>query len=641
MARLLSSAAAFSLVEGGHVILDTSSKRCQEAGYDVITSLSECGKAAKELKLSHTIPVVTAINYWASTPYGCYFQDSGLLTKGLWFNPHSSSSSDGTPHNDRSLCVEAEPGHFPTKSGLHVIESWDGTKLTADSEVPVGFDDTKFPLIVFMNSWDVPQIEYLVKTIEWAKLGYVCVEYQARGWFLSGGEIGTAGPDDIKDVSAVIDWALAKFPQADPSAIAVGGVSYGAGISLLASAADPRIKASLIFSGWADLFKALNWQNTPALQWGKLLVDTAKILGNEPPILRELLNDVLAHENMSFVESWASDRSAAKYLDKLNANKPAIYMAHQHGDNLFHSSSELDFFQQLNLPKHMDMSVGTHASAELLGFVGLDQGKTAANHIWGQARAWLDYYLKGIENDTPKLPLVQMQLGNDGILSDYLSFPSWPPTSDWSVQNYLVGPRDGPYGTLSTGATQNLDSNDTISFSSRGVQMTTGIVLVSEAISDILPITARLDKVKPDHGIVYLSGASTGSSQICGVPRLANLRVVPSEGQFQVVPFLYDVDLDTMKGRLITHGTYTVWSDAGASAGAAFNLPTIDFHTACWDMKAGHAVALGISMYDHLYQPASKTASITFDYSSLPTLQLPLMGDMLPSAVPASDEVVV
>jgi predicted acyl esterase len=522
-----------------------------------------------------------------------------------------------------------------------VITSWDGTKLTADSEEPVGFDDTKFPLIVFMNSWDMPQIEYLVKTIEWAKFGYVCVEYQARGWFLSGGEIGTAGPEDIKDVSAVIDWALAKFPQADPNAIAVGGVSYGAGISLLASAADPRIKASLIFSGWADLFKALNWQNTPAHQWGNILVDTAKVLGREPPLLGELLNDVMVHQNISFVEAWATNRSGAKYLEQLNANKPAIYMAHQHGDNLFHSSSELDFFQQLDVPKHMDMNVGTHASAELLGFVGLDEGKTAANHIWGQSLAWLDYYLKGIDNDTPELPSVQMQLGNDGILSDYLSFPSWPPTSDWSVQNYLLGPRNGPYGSLSTGTTQSLDSNDTIMFSSRGVQMTTGIVLVSEAISDLVPITARLDKVKPDQGIVYLSGAITGSSQICGVPRLANLRVVPSEEQFQVVPFLYDVDLNTMKGRLMTHGTYTVWSDAGAVAGAAFDLPTIDFHTTCWDMKAGHALGLGISMYDHLYQPASKTASITFDYSSLPTLQLPLMGDALPSAVPEFDSIVV
>lgn len=346
---------------------------------------------------------------------------------------------------------------------------------------------------------------------------------------------------------------------------------------------------------------------------------------------------------MSFVESWAAVRGGATYLDQLNANKPAIYMAHSHGDNLFHSSIELDMFEKLLCPKHMDLSQGTHGSPEVLGFMGLDMGRTAANHIWGQARNWLDFYLKDIDNDTPNLPAVQMQLGNNGILSDYVSFDSWPPESSWSTQKYIVGPRKGPFGTLSRNTGQFLGKNDTIMFSSKGVQMTTGTFFMSDLLKDIVPITANLAKVNPAHAVVYASGAiaDSGSTKLCGVPRLSNLRIVPSEKQFQVVTFLYDLNLDGLKGRLITHGTATVWEDAGAQEGASFDLPIVDFHTCCWELKPGHALALGISMYDGIYQPASETASITFDYSSLPALEIPIIGDALPSADVAGNAVLI
>lgn len=48
-------------------------------------------------------------------------------------------------------------------------------------------------------------------------------------------------PDTVADVSRVIDWGLARA-DGDPARIDVGGISYGAGQSLLAAAADPRIR---------------------------------------------------------------------------------------------------------------------------------------------------------------------------------------------------------------------------------------------------------------------------------------------------------------------------------------------------------------------------------------------------------------
>ncbi|AGL17376.1 acyl esterase [Actinoplanes sp. N902-109] len=56
--------------------------------------------------------------------------------------------------------------------------------------------------------------------------GYVVVSYPPRGRWLPGGEIDTAGPRDLAELSTVIDWAIARA-AADPgppgSGLTAGG----------------------------------------------------------------------------------------------------------------------------------------------------------------------------------------------------------------------------------------------------------------------------------------------------------------------------------------------------------------------------------------------------------------------------------
>ncbi|KAJ9434700.1 hypothetical protein DIPPA_27428, partial [Diplonema papillatum] len=102
---------------------------------------------------------------------------------------------------------------YPLKKGVHRITSFDGTGLNAISFVPDVASPPAggFPVIVFINSWGVGSWEYVFPTEYLAKGGYVGVEYEARGFYLSGGTIGTASPLDVRDVSSVIDWTLAHF----------------------------------------------------------------------------------------------------------------------------------------------------------------------------------------------------------------------------------------------------------------------------------------------------------------------------------------------------------------------------------------------------------------------------------------------
>ncbi|MFJ2666875.1 CocE/NonD family hydrolase [Nocardia fluminea] len=88
--------------------------------------------------------------------------------------------------------------------------------------------------------------------------GYAVVAYTEGGLPGSGGELTVAGPEDVADGSLVTDWALAHpETQADPERIGLAGISCGSGIGQLVAHEDPRVKAVVALSTWADLGEAL------------------------------------------------------------------------------------------------------------------------------------------------------------------------------------------------------------------------------------------------------------------------------------------------------------------------------------------------------------------------------------------------
>ncbi|WP_239149837.1 CocE/NonD family hydrolase, partial [Streptomyces sp. SID12501] len=96
---------------------------------------------------------------------------------------------------------------------FHDVLGSGGITLKGNVFTPAGaVQGRKYPLIVLPTSWGLPQIEYIAQARKLADSGYVVVGYTSRGFWLSGGEIETAGPADVADVSAVIDWALATTP---------------------------------------------------------------------------------------------------------------------------------------------------------------------------------------------------------------------------------------------------------------------------------------------------------------------------------------------------------------------------------------------------------------------------------------------
>ena len=72
------------------------------------------------------------------------------------------------------------------------------------------------------------------------------------------------------------------------SAFGACGVSYGAGIAVLAAAHDTRIKTALSLSGWGTLTVALWGDETASLYWGNLLLSSGSGDGHELPVLAQM-----------------------------------------------------------------------------------------------------------------------------------------------------------------------------------------------------------------------------------------------------------------------------------------------------------------------------------------------------------------
>ena len=105
-------------------------------------------------------------------------------------------------------------------------------------------------------SWGQSADEYAAVATGFAALGYLVVAYAQRGFGGSGGVIDFAGTATRDDVSTVIDWARAHA-SVNHGGVALVGVSYGAGVGLLAAEHDSRIKAVAALSGWTDFARIM------------------------------------------------------------------------------------------------------------------------------------------------------------------------------------------------------------------------------------------------------------------------------------------------------------------------------------------------------------------------------------------------
>jgi len=502
------------------------------------------------------------------------------------------------------------------------IRSFDGTLLRADISYPTPkSSDERFPVLVLANSWSVPQIEYFVDAQKFSEAGYIVLEYEARGWYTSGGQIDVAGPKDQRDTSEVISYVLNQTQwQPDPEKIALGGISYGAGLALLGAVNDQRVKAVVSMSGWAFLERALFEYSSPNLVWGDLLVALGHVVGHPEPLLDEMYHQVLIGNESAF-RDFANNRSFGFSASALEARGVPLFLSNNLEDRLFHPQDMLDFFQTYKGPKRLLLNQGIHATAEIGGLIHPN-----ANFVWIEVRKWLDHYLMGAEMPAP--PLIELQLRSNK--KERVTFDSWP-TDRLLRTRYAIGPRGvGFHGTLAliSNSSANLSQPEAITQESITYSVKTGIysgfpvvgtvlqVFIDKRIKSSLLLSSRA------HALWYY--VDVPRTRFCGTPRL-NLDITATQAKWQLVAYLFGVDRETKEGTLITHGSLTCWNCTSNER----QTRQFELRTLCEDLGGFEmgGLSLALTMHSDLYQPAStaKDLKMIIHYSSNFSLEMPVV----------------
>jgi predicted acyl esterase len=490
---------------------------------------------------------------------------------------------------DQTTTDQTRAAIHATTTGFRAVDivADDGAVLKANVIEPTSAG--RHPAIVFVNSWGLNDAEYLAQASAFAQAGYTVLSYTTRGFWGSGGQIDTAGPKDIADVSTVLDWLVANT-AADPAHIGVAGVSYGAGIGLIASAFDPRIRAVAAMSGWTDLVESLYGNNTRRPQAAFLLAALARLTGHPSAELTTNLADYFADRDVDAVKAWGRVRSAATYLDAINANHPAILMANAYGDSLFAPNQLVDFFTRLTTPKRLELAAGDHAVVEATGLLGLD------NHVWTSVRRWFDQYLSNVDTGIATEPPVVLRVREGGAVEQYADWVHVSrSTTRYGLQAVPPLTGTGALGTATSGWSQTI-------WTGLDTTADAGVALLSgglEALDGIPPVD-WLPSVSRVNGAVWQSGTLGSGAAVRGMPRLhLSLRNAPTAGT--VVAYLYDVDW-TGTGRLIDHAPVT-WT-APVTGALDVALPAT-----AYDVPAGHRLALVLDTQDPLYLGANALAT--------------------------------
>ncbi|AKF86919.1 acyl esterase [Myxococcus fulvus 124B02] len=512
------------------------------------------------------------------------------------------------------LATAAVPSPLPVAHGVLTAAATTGFKFV---DIPVGggvvlkanyiapTTPGPHPAVVFISSWGLNDLEYLAQAKALAERGYVALSYTPRGFWASGGGIDTAGPTDIADTSRVLDWLAANTPT-NAARIGLSGVSYGAGISLIASGFDSRVRAVAALSGWTDLVESLYGGDTRRPQAVALLDLAARFLGRPSPELRASIDNYFANRDIEGIKQWGRVRSASTYVDRINANAPAILIANAYGDSIFAPNQLVAFFNQLTGPKRLELAPGDHAVVEATGLVGLP------NPVWTSVTRWLDQHVAGIDTGISNEPPLILRT-YDGDVEGY---SSWAAVSS-STQRLGLGAIRLLDGTGTLGGAPSTSGARTLW---GGVDTTAdaGVPLLTNGLQALtgIPPVVWLPGVNRLRAGVWTSPPSSRELALRGTATL-RLRITPTTASGTMVAYLYDAVGGF--GGLITHVPLS-WH--GATPGTPLDLDLV-FPATAYDIPAWHSLALVVDTEDPLYFGAN-TLNATLTVGGPSWLDLPL-----------------
>jgi predicted acyl esterase len=463
------------------------------------------------------------------------------------------------------------------------IPSFDGNELAAILFEPKEKDfPGDRPGLIFVNSWVLTEDEYHLQARKFAAKGYVVLSYATRGFSSSEGLVTVAGPNDLRDVSAMIDW-MEQNTRIDVTRLGMAGVSYGAGISLMALANEERIKTAVAMSGWGNLEQALYGRETIREVWLNLLLVSGKLLGRLDPEVGVQARRLRDNFEADVARAWAAERSPLSYVDKINARMAPVLVANSYQDGLFPPSQMREFYEKLQGPKQFYLDKGIHASSAVPGLFGFP------SNIWNETHRWFDTYLQDLPSSLRSQAPISMQAPRGREF--YAEFPALvskqplmqlKPVNKIADLGIVEEIAEAIEGVAFTGS---VDSG-----------ATSGLPLLSDTADATLnmPIIKQLTKIDRRHAALYMTEKFKSVTRLRGSPQV-RIWSAPHKIPQQMIAYLYDAD-PWAKGTLITHGVVSERIPTSRSSEVV-----VDLNIAAYDIPAGHRLVLVVDTRDPLY----------------------------------------
>ncbi len=506
--------------------------------------------------------------------------------------------------------------------GFPRITAQDGVRLSALSIKQKTAEPR--PLVVVPAGWSpFGWLPFIGTYLGLALRGYHVLAYTPRGIGTPGlastseGYVDVAGPNDWADGSAVIDYGQDLFA---PSAVGFLGESYGSGISQLVAAHDPasRVSTVVALSTWGNLATALYDNGTRHLAAVQALIDFTG--GDEKDKFdaetRQILADFRAGRNLDDVVAWGTERAPESYADITNARGIPTFFSNTWHETLFPANQVIETFTRLTVPKRLNIWIGDHGAPEAAGLIGVPTTTPFPGILtpMQEAYAWLDHHLLGTDND-----LSQAEVSNQ-VMFTYQTKPgaggaqritvpanrenhqSWDDVTTGTERWYLA---DGtPDGVLSPAKDAGWARGFTAGELTQATAAGETLLTAGQQEWSGNPRPYKASQFERDRLLVWQTDALDGR-RLRGTATV-QLTVRSTANAATLVAYLFDIAPDG-SARIITHEPYTQ-SDLtpGQDVTARWRL-----QAACYDIPAGHRLALVVNSRDALYAFTGTPGSTT------------------------------
>lgn len=461
----------------------------------------------------------------------------------------------------------------------------DGVTLRGEVLSPCGAEASdELPAVLFLNPFGQSYATYKTQATALASDGYRSFLYNPRGWHSSDGSTTLDYALLTRDAQKALDWLTSAYAT---GRIGATGISEGGGLSLLLAAADSRLGAVGVLSGWTDLTHS-SLGATTRVSWSLILGTLVLAFGDPGAILEDVIRKATQKPPFD-PEAMKRAISPWYHLAALNDKQVPIFLSHALDDTLFPANQVVDFYHQLTGPKHLEINRGFHACIEILNSLN-------PNALpWSSLRAWFDDYLKGsrqseadgsirvaYKNRDRDLTLHDMAWREPRVETQYLVH---------SPEGYQL--KETPTASIDRGLRVVQLAQD-VSGIGTGTPMLSSLLNLRWLKTVKVPVT----NIRRPFALSFVGAPRRETTTLYGSPKLA-LTLQSRAARGMIVAHLVDLQDGKESGELITHGVYT-WTAKDRKATGEISFQ-IDLYSVAWQLEPGHRLAVVLNGSDAEY----------------------------------------